>query len=70
LDVADRIALSIYVPASRVDDLDSYRALIAKETLATTVSLIPVDDAKPLAVQVEKDDDGVAFGNKPFDNAD
>ena len=70
LDVGDRIALTVFVPDNRLAELDAHRALIQKETLATTLSLIPVDDDKPLAVQVEKDNDGVEFGNKPFDNAD
>ena len=70
LDVADRIALTLFVPDNRLAELDAHRALIQKETLASTLSLIPVDDDKPLAVQVEKDHDGVEFGNKPFDNAD
>ena len=70
LDVGDRIALTVFVPDNRLAELDAHRELIQKETLATTVSLIPVDDDAPLAVQVEKDHDGVEFGDKPFDNAD
>jgi len=70
LDVADRIALTIYVPESRTDDLDKHRILIQKETLATTLSLVPVDDDKPLAIKLEKDDDPIEFGGHRFDNAD
>ncbi|MCL1800448.1 MAG: class I tRNA ligase family protein, partial [Promicromonosporaceae bacterium] len=70
LDVADRIALTLFVPDEHLADIDAHRILIQEETLATTLSIVPADAGEPLAVQVEKDTTGVEFGRNKFDTDD
>ncbi len=51
LAVTDRVALSVRGPALVLDALEAHRAWLASQTLATSVSLSPLDDAS-----VEPDD--------------
>ncbi|BDZ40702.1 hypothetical protein GCM10025865_00010 [Paraoerskovia sediminicola] len=51
LDVADRIVLTLTVPAAAVDAVEKHRALIESETLTTTAHVVAGDE---LAVAVQR----------------
>ena len=51
LDIADRIALVLTVPAVNVADVEQFKDLIARETLATSFE---VKEGAELAVEVAK----------------
>ena len=51
LDIADRIALKLTVPADDVAKVEQFRDLIAHETLATSMEVVSGDE---LGVEVEK----------------
>ena len=51
LDIADRIALVLTVPAANVADVEQFKDLIARETLATSFE---VKEGAELAVEVAK----------------
>ena len=44
LDIADRIALNVAVPADKLDSLRQFEQLLASETLATSVTLGEADE--------------------------
>jgi len=46
LDVADRITLTLTIPAAHVAAVETHRDLISRETLATTLQVNPTDEAK------------------------
>lgn len=53
-NIADRIVLTLTVPAADAPKLEQFRDLIAHETLATTLDIKPSDAAKELEVTVAK----------------
>jgi isoleucyl-tRNA synthetase len=54
LDIADRIALRLTVPAADALKVEQFRELIATETLATSLDVVADDGAGELGVRVEK----------------
>lgn len=54
LDIADRIALTLTVPAADAPKAEAFKDLIAHETLATSLEVVASSDAKELAVEVAK----------------
>ncbi|SCB83976.1 Isoleucyl-tRNA synthetase [Bifidobacterium bohemicum] len=54
LDIADRIALTLNVPAVDVPKVERFRDLIAHETLATSIDVNSDAEAKDLTVKVAK----------------
>jgi isoleucyl-tRNA synthetase len=55
LEVSDRIALELDVPAAHVADVEAHRDLVTRETLATTMVVTGTDgDAR--TVRVAKED--------------
>ena len=54
LAISDRIALRLAVPAADAAKAEAFRDLIAEETLADSLEIVPVDGAKELQVEVVK----------------
>ena len=55
LDISDRIALTLSVPASDVAKVEQFRDLIAEETLATSFEVVEADSsATELSVTVKR----------------
>jgi isoleucyl-tRNA synthetase len=55
LEVSDRIALELDVPAAHVADVEAHRGLVMSETLATTLTVTGTDGAERV-VRVAKED--------------
>jgi isoleucyl-tRNA synthetase len=54
LDIADRIALRLTVPAADAPKVEQFRELIAAETLATSLDVVADDGVGELGVTVGK----------------
>ncbi|MBM6698894.1 mupirocin-resistant isoleucine--tRNA ligase [Bifidobacterium pullorum subsp. saeculare] len=54
LDIADRIALTLTVPAADAPKAEEFRDLIAHETLAATLDIVASGEATELGVQLAK----------------
>jgi len=55
LDISDRIALTLSVPASDVVKVEQFRDLIAEETLATSFEVVEADSsATELSVTLKR----------------
>jgi isoleucyl-tRNA synthetase len=54
LDISDRIALRLTVPVADAPKVEQFRELIAAETLATSLDVVPDDAVQELGVSVEK----------------
>ncbi len=54
LDIADRIVLTLTVPAADAPKAEQFRDLIAGETLATTLEITASDTAADLGIEVAK----------------
>ncbi len=54
LDIADRIVLTLTVPAADAPKAEQFRDLIAGETLATTLEITASDTAAELGIEVAK----------------
>jgi isoleucyl-tRNA synthetase len=59
LHVADRIALTLDVPAEHVPAVEEHRGFVAAETLATSLTVRETADGE-LGVHVERADGGAA----------
>jgi len=56
LQVSDRITLTVTVPAAQVAAVEAHAAMVARETLATAVSVVVGEGSEPVATVLRSPD--------------